>query len=310
MPVTIDEKVKAPDGRCAMLTFLPGPVRGALSLSLFALNTIFWTLPLLLLHLVKLVVPAKGWRRFWSGFQNRIGTIWISFNNWNLGVTNPVHWDLRGLDGLARDRWYLVVANHQSWVDILVLQRAFNRKIPFLKFFLKRELFWVPFLGLAWWALDYPFLKRSATASKDMETIVKASEKFKTTPVSVMNFVEGTRFTPEKQERQRSPFTHLLKPKAGGLAFILDAMRKEFSSILDVTIAYPQGAPDFWGFLCGRASEIRVHVEVIPVDEEMIGDFSSDKQFRRGFFTWLTQLWARKDERMAALLGEGSEGKS
>ncbi len=290
-----------------MLTFLPGPVRGALSLFLFAINTVFWTLPLLFLHLVKLSIPAKGWRRYWSRLQNGIGTVWITFNNWNLGLTNPVRWDVRGLDGLSQDRWYLVTANHQTWVDILVLQKVFNGRIPFLKFFLKKELFWVPFLGLAWWALDYPFLKRSATAGKDLETILEASEKFKTVPVSVMNFVEGTRFTPEKREKQRSPHSHLLKPKAGGLAFILDAMRGEFDSILDVSIAYPQGPPSFWEFLCGSARDIRIHVEAIPIEDRILGEFLKDKQFRRTFSGWLNGVWTKKDERMAVLLGEGSE---
>jgi 1-acyl-sn-glycerol-3-phosphate acyltransferase len=287
-----------------MLTFLPGPVRGALSLSLFAVNTIFWTFPLLILHLLKLSVPAKGWRVFWSRMQNGIGGVWISFNNWNLRITNPVRWDVRGLDGLSRNQWYLVMANHQSWVDILVLQKVLNRRIPFLKFFLKTQLFWVPFLGLAWWALDYPFLKRSASAGKDLDTILKAAEKFKTVPVSVMNFVEGTRFSPEKREKQRSPYANLLKPKAGGLTFVLNAMRGEFHSILDVTIAYPQGAPSFWEFLCGRAQDIRVRIEVIPIEERILGDFMKDKLFRREFTGWLNRVWGQKDERLAALLEE------
>jgi 1-acyl-sn-glycerol-3-phosphate acyltransferase len=286
-----------------MLTFLPGPVRGAVSLVLFTLNTIFWILPLLLCHLLKLAVPAVGWRRFWSGIQNSFGTAWIAFNNWNLSLTNPVRWDIHGAEGLDRDQWYLVVANHRSWVDILVLQRVFNRKIPFLKFFLKKELFWVPFLGLAWWSLDYPFLSRSALANKDLEAIQKAAEKFKILPVSVMNFVEGTRFTPGKHEKQRSPYTHLLKPKPGGMTFLLSSMREEVRSVLDVTIAYPQGTPTMWGFLCGECREIRVRVRSIPVEEELVGDFGKDKTFRRSFTAWQKSWWAEKDKELEELLG-------
>ena len=286
-----------------MLTFLPGPVRGALSLFLFTVNTIFWIFPLLLCHFLKLAVPVDGWRRFWSSFQNGIGWTWISFNNGTLSVTNPVRWDIQGVDGLARDQWYLVIANHRSWVDILVLQRIFNGKIPFLKFFLKKELFWVPFLGLAWWALDYPFLARSATASKDLEAIQKVAEKFKIVPVSVMNFVEGTRFTPEKHEKQRSPYTNLLKPKTGGMTFLISSMSEEIHSVLDVTIAYPQGTPTLWGFLCGRAEEIRVRVKTIPVGEEQVGDYWKDKAFRRRFTTWQKELWAEKDRELGELLG-------
>lgn len=287
-----------------MLTFLPGPVRGALSLVLFAVNTIFWTLPLLLLHLLKLAVPAEGWRKAWSGAQDRIGTAWISFNNWNLGLTNPAKWDLRVPDGLARDQWYLVIANHQTWVDILVLQRVFNRKIPFLKFFLKKELFWVPFLGLAWWALDYPFLERSAMANKDLEAIKRAAEKFKTRPVSVMNFVEGTRFTPEKHERQRAAYAHLLKPKPGGMTFLLSNMAKEIHTILDVTIAYPGKPGSFWDFLCGKIREIRVEVSPMPIETPPMGNYTMDEAFRTRFQNWLNRLWAEKDEKIDAMLAE------
>ena len=287
-----------------MLGFLPGPLRGALALLLFTLNTIFWTVPLFLFHLLKLTVPHQGWRGFWGGLQNHIGTAWISFNNATLGLTNPVRWDVEGVVGLDRNQWYLVIANHRSWVDILVLQKIFNGKIPFLKFFLKKELFWVPFLGLAWWALDYPFLARSAMASKDLRVIQKAAEKFKILPVSVMNFVEGTRFNSEKHEKQRSPYQHLLKPKPGGMTFLLSSMREEIRNILDVTIAYPGGTPTMWGFLCGQAKEIRVRVREIPVTEELVGDFGKDKAFRRHFTTWQKELWKEKDRELEGLLGQ------
>ena len=56
-------------------------------------------------------------------------------------------WDVEGVETLDRSEWYLVLANHQSWVDIAVLQRIFHRKIPFLKFFIKKELLWLPILG-------------------------------------------------------------------------------------------------------------------------------------------------------------------
>ena len=291
-----------------MLTFLPGPVRGALSLLLFTLNTVCWILPLLVLHFLKLAVPVAGWRRFWSGLQSRVGTFWISFNNLNLSLTNPVRWDVHIPDGLAPDRWYLVIANHQSWVDILVLQTVFNGRVPFLKFFLKKELFWVPFLGLAWWTLDYPFLERSNRAGKDLEAIRQASERFKLIPVSVMNFVEGTRFTVEKHHRQRSPYQHLLKPKAGGMVFLLSSMKEEVHSVLDVTIAYPGGAPSLWGFLSGGTEEIRVRVREIPVGDELKGDYRTDKAFRRRFTSWQRGIWAEKDQELASLLEEGSLG--
>ncbi len=290
-----------------MLSFLPGPVRGALSLLLMVINTIFWTIPLVMIALLKLLIPMSPWRKFCSRIQNGIGVVWIFFNHCNLRLTNRIHWDVRGIGGLVPNKWYLVVANHQSWVDILVLQEIFHRKIPFLKFFLKKELFWVPFLGIAWWALDYPFLERSAAAHKDMETTLKACEKFRTIPVSIMNFVEGTRFSIEKHRKQRSPYANLLKPKTGGIAFVLAAMGKQIHSILDVTIVYPQDAQNFWAFLCGRVTEIKVRVEPLPVDGELLGDYFHDREFRKRLMIWLNSLWAEKDKRMQALLREGHQ---
>ncbi len=280
-----------------------GTLRGAFSLLLMTLNTLFWTLPLLATFLLKVLLPGREWRRFWSRALNGIGVAWVSFNNWNLAFTNPVRWDVQGVEGLSPDRWYLVMANHRSWVDILVLQRVLNGRIPFLKFLLKKELLWVPFLGLAWWLLDYPFLERGSSAAKDLETIRRSAVRFKLTPVSVVSFVEGTRFTPAKQEAQRSPHRHLLKPKAGGLALVLGAMGEGIHEILDVTIAYPGGAPTLWEFLCGRAREVRVRVKCMPVGPELRGDFSQDKAFRRRFVTWLGERWEEKDLLLGELLG-------
>ncbi|KPK19925.1 MAG: hypothetical protein AMJ70_08445 [Dehalococcoidia bacterium SG8_51_3] len=256
-----------------MLSFLPGPVRGVLLFLLYTINTIFWSMVLFVVALLKLSVPVTGWRELCSRAMDGIGTIWIFFNNCNTRLFNEIRWDVSGTEKLEPNRWYLVLANHQSWVDILVMQKIFFRKIPFLKFFLKKELFWVPVLGLAWWALDYPF-----------------------------HFVEGTRFTKEKRAEQRSPYSHLLKPKAGGIALVLAAMGEQLHSILDVTIAYPEGAKSFWAFLCGGVSEIKVRVESLPIDKEVSGDYFQDREFRKKFRNWLNALWAKKDKTIAALL--------
>jgi 1-acyl-sn-glycerol-3-phosphate acyltransferase len=285
-----------------MLSFLPGQVRGVLLLLLYVINTIFWSVVILLIALLKLSVPVTPWRKLCSRAMDGIGTIWIFFNNCNTRLINEIRWDVSGTDNLEKNRWYLVVANHQSWVDILVMQKIFYRKIPFLKFFLKKELFWVPFLGLAWWALDYPFLERSSSTIKDMKRAKKACEKFRTFPVSIMNFVEGTRFTKEKQGEQHSPYSHLLQPKAGGIAIVLAALGDQLHSILDVTIAYPGGARSFWAFLCGEPSDVKVRVESLPIDKEISGDYFQDREFRKKFRHWLNALWAKKDKTLAALL--------
>jgi 1-acyl-sn-glycerol-3-phosphate acyltransferase len=143
----------------------------------------------------------------------------------------------------------------------------------------------------------HPHLK-----GKDLKITQKACEKFKTMPVSVMNFLEGTRFTPEKHRRQQSPFVHLLKPKAGGIAFVLAAMGEQMHQMLNVTIAYPDGARNFWQFLCGNVREIRVRVESLPIDPELIGDYFTNKKFRVTFQNHLNVMWSEKDALLATLI--------
>jgi 1-acyl-sn-glycerol-3-phosphate acyltransferase len=290
-----------------MMYFLPAPVRGILSLMLYVVNTVFWTVPLFVVAFLKFIIPIKAWRRFCSTVLIAMAENWISVNNFNLRLTKRIRWDVSGTDGLDRNEWYLVLSNHQSWVDILVLQKIFNRKIPFLKFFIKKELIWVPFLGLAWWALDFPFMKRYSAEflkkrpwlkGKDLETTRKACEKFKLMPVSIMNFVEGTRFAIEKHKKQQSPHKNLLRPKAGGTAFVFQAMGEQLHRILDVTIVYPDGIKSFWYFLCGRVNAINVRVRSLPIDKDLLGDYFNDAEFRERFQGWLNCLWLEKDRQI------------
>ncbi|MDD8061011.1 acyltransferase, partial [Shewanella metallivivens] len=201
-------------------------IKGCLAFIFYVLNTVFWTIPILVFSIVKLI-PIGLFQKGCSHILDNCATGWISVNTVVESIFHPMRIHITGDQQFSEQEWYMVIANHQSWVDILILQRVFNRKIPFLKFFLKQELIFVPVLGLAWWALDFPFMRRYSSAElrknpklkgKDIEITRKACEKFKTKPVSIMNFVEGTRFTQAKHDKQQSTFKHLLKPKAGGMA--------------------------------------------------------------------------------------------
>jgi 1-acyl-sn-glycerol-3-phosphate acyltransferase len=242
----------------------------------------------------------------------RIAEAWISGNSGWMALTQRTAWDVEGIVGLEPQGWYLVNSNHQSWVDIFVLQHLFNRRIPLLKFFIKDQLKWVPIMGLAWWALDFPFMRRHSEEylkkhpemrGKDQAATRKACEKFALIPTSVMNFLEGTRFTPVKHSKQQSPYRHLLKPKAGGIALALNAMGDKFRAILDVTIVYPDGAPDFRDFLCGRLHRVIVRVQSLPVPEHLMNsDYAADAATREAFGKWVQQLWQDKDAQIARLL--------
>jgi len=295
-----------------MFAFLPPVVRGVLAFSLLVVNTLFWCTLLFAVALIKLALPLRGLRPPLDRLLNAIATSWIACNSGWMRLTQRAQWDVAGVDELPYEGWYLVNANHQSWVDIFVLQHLLNRRIPLLKFFLKRELIYVPVMGLAWWALDFPFMRRHSDAYlkahpekrfEDIETARRACEKFARIPTSVMNFAEGTRFTAAKHDAQRSPYRHLLKPKAGALALALGVLGARFDSLVDVTIVYPEGAPTFWQFLCGRMPRVvvRVHRRQIP-PEVLAGDYATDPRFRRRVQRWLQEVWQAKDAEIDALL--------
>ena len=279
-------------------------IRGGFSALYLAVNTMFWGSLLFFVTFLRLIIPLLFWRKICGRIAIFIAENWVWFNNTGLELTRKINIEIDGIEELDRNAWYLVISNHQSWVDIPVLQKIFYHKIPFLKFFLKKELIWVPVLGQAWWALDFPFMKRYTPSflkkhphlkGKDMEITRKACEKFRDNPVSIMNFTEGTRFTESKQKKQASPFRHLLRPKAGGIGFVLSAMGDQLSYILDVTISYPVATPDFWDLLCGRFQNARVKIRKIPVTDEIIGDYANDNEYRRRFQGWLNELWKEKD---------------
>lgn len=293
-----------------MKSYLPGPVRGVLAFLLYFLNSVFFIVPLLAVAITKLVIPFPFWQRASRKCLDLLATAWIDVNTFNMWLMQDFDLTVSGTEGLSREMWYLVISNHQSWVDILILQRVLNRKIPFLKFFLKKELIWVPIMGLAWWAMDFPFMKRYSKEflkknphlkGKDIEVTRKACEKYKTIPVSIVNFVEGTRFTPGKHQRQGSPFTHLLKPKAGGVAFVLNSMGELMTGIVNVTIVYPNGSKSFWEYLCGKIDEVKVHVEFLEVTDDIIGTYENDPAFRAHFQSWINGVWKAKDRRIEQL---------
>ena len=285
---------------------LPTALRGAVSTSVLALNTTLITLSLVPPALAKLLLPLTAVRRVCDRLMNAQASLWVRINNAWIAAANPARWDVQGLDALHARGWYLVSSNHQSWVDILVLQRIFHGRIPFLKFFLKQELIWVPVIGLAWWALDFPFMKRgkgSGAQQNDLKTTRAACEKFKLIPTTVINFVEGTRFTPAKHAAQQSPYRHLLKPKIGGLSTALAAMGEQFEALLDVTIVYPHGTPTFWQLLSGQIDAVTVRVQSRAIPAQVLGgDPVRDRDYRQRIGHWVHAQWGEKDRLIDQLL--------
>ncbi len=299
-----------------MLDFLPAPLKGILAVLLILINTLLFLPLLLLVALAKLVAPVQPFRKACTIVLNAIAWYWIGFNNTLMNLLHRVEWEVRGAEELSKEHWYFVTCNHQSWADIPAIQYVLNSKIPLLKFFLKKQLIWVPLLGVAWWALDFPFMhrhtkeqiaKRPELKGKDIEATKAACEKFRYTPVTIFNFMEGTRFTPEKHRRQNSPYKHLLKPRAGGTAFVFGAMGEMIHTMLDVTIVYPGGRPGIWDYLCGRVRKIVIDIRTREVPERFLGmDYENNREVRVDFQRWVSEIWAEKDQRIETLLAENS----
>lgn len=287
---------------------------GILTTTLLLLNTLVLIGPLLVFALLKLVLPGRG-RDYASWAVMWVAETWSEIDKAIFALCIPTQWDIRGVENLRRDTSYLAVSNHQSWVDIPALIESLNRRTPFFKFFLKKELIWVPLLGLAWWGLDYPFMKRYSKAflekhpelkGKDLEITKAACELFKRQPVTVVNYLEGTRFSEAKRLEQQSPYRHLLKPKAGGVAFVLAALGEQLDALLDVTIVYPGNpAPGFWDLLNGSISRVIIDIRVRELDPALwAGDYENDAEFRQTVQAWVNQLWIEKDQRIEQLRAE------
>ena len=267
-------------------------------------NTLLCAAQLFPLALIKFLIPFKWWRRITDIVLVRVANNWVLVNSKLIHIFFPIEWNVKGLEKLKKNDWYLVISNHQSWVDIIIIQKVLYGRIPYIKFFLKKELIWVPIMGPAWWALDFPFMKRHtkeeiaknpSLKGKDIEITRKACEKFKTNPVTIMTFPEGTRFSKEKHDKQKSPYKHLLKPKAGGVSFTISAMGEHLHKLLNVTIVYPDGAGTMWDFFCRKVRKVDVFVEIVPIPADYVKADIDDPKFQKTFSSWLNDIWKKKD---------------
>lgn len=290
--------------------------RGVLVLLLVCANTILLGTPLGVLGFAKALIPIEAFRRPCSAALTWLAESWVAVNNLLIKLLIGGSWEISGLKALEPGRSYLVSSNHQSWTDIVVLQRVMSQRIPFLRFFIKQELIWIPILGVCWWGLDFPFMKRYSREylekhpekrGADMEATRRSCERLRDVELCLTNFLEGTRFTPAKHRSQKSPYRYLLSPRAGGVAFVLGALGDKLTQMVDVTIIYPDGAPKMWEFLCGRVRRIIVDVRVrqIPVELRR-GDYAQDEQYRTAVQNWVREIWTEKDNLIAAVESGGS----
>ena len=291
-----------------MLSFLPVFILFPLNILLQLFNMLIWASIIILLGLLKLLLPVKPIQNIMhKGLDwclNNFGRISVACIN----LTNNPHWDVEIEGELKKDDWYLLLSNHMSWVDIFLITQFSAARIPASKYFVKQELLWVPFIGMGCWALDMPFMKRYSRSfvekhphlkGKDIASTRKACEKFKKIPTTIVNFVEGSRYTEEKRQRRKSPYQNLLQPKAGGIAFTLASMGELFSNLIDFTIVFPDNPNHvMYQMLCGRLKTVVIRARVLPLTDNLMGDYFNDDGFKQQFQLWLNQLWQHKDKQI------------
>ncbi|MCK6261791.1 acyltransferase [Vibrio sp. ZSDE26] len=294
-------------------------LRLVLFVTLVTVNTAITAIVVGLFALVKILLPLRIVKVFFTRLANGQFWLWATFNLWMLNTNNKIEWKIEGQEALSRKKWYLMMSNHISWADIVIVSSVLKNEIPMTKFFLKHDLLYVPFVGLACWGLDMPFMKRHSREylirhperrNDDFDAINKACEKFSNVPTTLVNFVEGTRANQEKLATAKTPYQHLLKPKTGGVAFALNAMGDLLDGIVDVTLAYPENQQSpFIDLLKGKLTKVVVHVKVHSMDDNVSGDYVNDKAFKRRFHKWLNVQWQEKDEYLKTVYQKDKSAK-
>ena len=291
-----------------MNTFIEN-FKGIVCFLILLINTLVLAALMIPLGIIKFLIPIKSLRISFTKMIIKIGEIWISVNSiWVLKILNP-NIKIDGFESLNKNEWYLTTSNHQSWADIFMVQMLTNRKIPMLKFFMKYVLIYVPVIGICWWALDMPFLKRYTKEQikknpnlqgRDFKEMRKSLNHYSLHPVSVFSYAEGTRFTHKKHKTQESPYNNLLKPKEGGMALALSVI-PSIKFLIDITIIYESPKRSFWDYLCGRLKNIKIFVKKIEIPKEFLNEnLAEDDRLRSNFKVWLNNVWKDKDDLISA----------
>ncbi len=205
------------------------------------LSVIFWAF-LVLSSFTLFPIAVLIWlmtslfdRRRW--LLHRFTCFWASLYSW-LNPAWPV--EVRGREKIRRDGTYVMVANHQSLLDILVLFRLFTH----FKWVSKIENFRIPLIGWNMRLNRYIELKRG-----DRESVARMLEACRATLAegnSIIMFPEGT----------RSPDGRLRSFKEGAFELALDTKRP----ILPIVVQGTADALPKRGFVLRGQHRIRITV--------------------------------------------------
>ena len=265
---------------------------------------------LAIINIPRAVIPLKSFKLFLAKISNQIGDltvyglklIMLLMHGNNIQVINNEKYDM--------NKWYMAMSNHQSWADIFVLLTVANKKIPLLKFFMKKELWWIPFVFLANKTLNMPFVNRHSKKAieknpslrtKDYENTLKSCKRFLRAPSTIFSYAEGTRFTSEKHKAQNSKYKNLLQPKIGGMATALSAM-PEIDTLINFSVVYKSKKRSAWSFLNGEMKDVKVFIKSYKIPENLKNrNYGSDHLYREEFKEWIDEIWDEKDRKIDEL---------
>jgi len=287
----------------------------ATATGVIAANSFVGSIPLWLMGVGKIITGAPIADKTVIKITNH----WISSNNALIDNMLPrKDWRISLPDDVNTEGKYLLISNHQSWVDTSIVQYISEKRLPLTRFFTKFELIYIPIVGQAFYFLDFPMMRRHskeavaknpALKGQDIEEAKRACALLKDKPFTLLNYLEGTRFTQAKHEQQKSPYTHLLKPRAGGLSLAINALGSEIDGLLDMTIVYPDGVPTYSDLWKGNIKRLGVDVRYLDIPAELFagikrGGYENDEQVKAQMFAWIEQVWRDKDQRISAMLAD------
>jgi len=278
-------------------------LRGVLLFSVLFTVTIPVFLLFLLFGLPILLLPSPA-RIALRGPQIACGRLWIFLSTQIIRLFGIAPPRVEGGAMLDPQGQYLLLCNHASWTDIVVLLQLFGARMPFPRFLAKREMLWIPLIGIAIWMLDFPLLRRGRTgdsperSARDRAAVARGCTRLGSGAFTLVIFPEGTRFTPAKHAAQQSPFCHLLRPRAGGVGVALEHLAGRLDGVVDVTIGYVDASLTYLDYLGGRGGPVRARVEILPVPDVVQGEREEER--RQRLQEWLNALWQCKDGQLAA----------
>ena len=294
-----------------MLAFLPAPILFLINIILIPANSVVIALPIMFLGVIRLICPLKPVITFIEKSNYFLYKIWVLNNRLIIALTNNIKWHISGDKIPLTQKSCIVISNHLSWLDILFIGMIYHGKIPITKFFMKHSLIYIPFVGLACYALGMPFLRRYSREqllknpklrTADLDTTYRACKRIADAPTALINFLEGTRYNKEKAQKAKSTYKHLMPPKAASFALALGQIADKIDYIYNTTLYYPDNEhKPFIDMLKGKIKNVYINIEVVKSSKDLCGDYIKDKEYKHNMTMHVRDLWKEKDDLLEKL---------